>query len=116
MSGPNSTASSSPIWSAPASRAHAWAKNSCICRPIWLDYTFISPEIARDAHHARLHHLLASPAGRQDAGCAAIERITAAEERRRGGIRHQPQRAVAGRISARNYRDRRGRQYLWQDG
>ncbi len=63
--------------------ARAAAKNNCLAAAElgWIGRQ-ISPDIARDAHNARLHHLLAPPAGRQDADRAAVERIPAAEERR----------------------------------
>src|ERR1700680_3229351 len=56
------------------------------------NYSFVLRGYVR---HALLHHLLAPPAGRQDADRAAVERIPAAEERHGRGFRHQSERAVA---------------------
>ena len=73
---------------------------------IRLDWAVSSPDIAVDARDAPLHHLLAPPAGRQDAAGAAVERIFAAQERQRHGLRRQSEGTVAARLSAEGHRNR----------
>ena len=68
-----------------------------------------------DAPHARLHHLLAPPAGRQDADRAAAQRIPGPAARLGDRLRHQFERAVAARLSAETHRNRRCHRHLRQD-
>ncbi|TMJ22450.1 MAG: hypothetical protein E6G93_06685 [Alphaproteobacteria bacterium] len=91
-----------------ANRSCAAAKNKILASAevIGLDRADISPDIACNARDPCLYHLFAPPAGRQDADRAAALRIPAAEERQRGGLRPQPEGAVAARISAARHRNR----------
>ena len=83
-------------------KAFAQQRRKIISSPalLGLDWPKISPDIARDDRHARLHHLLAPPAGRQNADRAAARRVPAAEERHGDRFRHQSERAVAARLSS----------------